>query len=260
MASSSNILQLHHLHLLPSIHPISCVKQFTIKCTSPESSSDPEFLTPNSETTISPEKFPIEKRRKSEIIRERKSRTELIKQDPPNFEIGWKRTKPIPLDKPIGYVIMDFLEKLEELMARDFGSTALLAKVGEIVAERAREEAEVLKDEGKVEERMVTELYRVLKLMEMDLAMVSAAVKEETLNKRLEQAKARCRQAILVANSFWQICSIFVSLVLYLSLYFIIDEHDPESKNPCFCWLGLNIDTSNMKVPSPNHEVTSKGL
>ncbi|KAH0744344.1 hypothetical protein R3W88_020754 [Solanum pinnatisectum] len=205
MASSSNILQLHHVHLLPSIHPISSIKQFTIKCTSnslPESSSDPEFLTPNSETTISPEKFPIEKRRKSEIIRERKSRTELIKQDPPNFEIGWKRTKPIPLDKPIGYVIMDFLEKLEELMARDFGSTALLAKVGEIVAERAREEAEVLKEEGKVEERMVTELYRVLKLMEMDLAMVSAAVKEETLNERLEQAKARCRQAILVANSF----------------------------------------------------------
>ncbi|KAL3333470.1 hypothetical protein AABB24_033514 [Solanum stoloniferum] len=205
MASSSNILQLHHVHLLPSIHPISSIKQFTIKCTSnslPESSSDSEFLTPNSETTISPEKFPIEKRRKSEIIRERKSRTELIKQDPPNFEIGWKRTKPIPLDKPIGYMIMDFLEKLEELMARDFGSTALLAKVGEIVAERAREEAEVLKEEGKVEERMVTELYRVLKLMEMDLAMVSAAVKEETLNERLEQAKARCRQAILVANSF----------------------------------------------------------
>jgi hypothetical protein len=38
--------------------------------------------------------------------------------------------------------------------------------------------------------------------MEMDLAMVKAAVKEETLNERLEQAKARCRQAILVANSF----------------------------------------------------------
>lgn len=70
-------------------------------------------------------------------------------------------------------MIMDFLEKLEGLiMARQYGSTALLAKVGEIVAERAREEAEVLQEEGKVEERMVTELFRVLKLMEMDLAMV----------------------------------------------------------------------------------------
>lgn len=100
-------------------------------------------------------------------------------------------------------MIMDFLEKLEGLiMARQYGSTALLAKVGEIVAERAREEAEVLQEEGKVEERMVTELFRVLKLMEMDLAMVKAAVKEETLNERLEQATARCRQAILVASSF----------------------------------------------------------
>lgn len=125
-----------------------------------------------------------------------------MKPEPPNFEIGWKRTKPIPLEKPKGYVIMDFLEKLVELMEREYGSTALLVKVGEIVAERAREEAEVLVDEGKVEERMVTELCRVLKLMEMDLAMVKAAVKEDTFNERIQQSKARCRQAILVANSF----------------------------------------------------------
>lgn len=125
-----------------------------------------------------------------------------MKPEPPNFEIGWKRTKPIPLEKPVGYVIMDFLEKLVELMDREFGSAALLVKVGEVVAERAVEEAEVLRDEGKVDERMVTELSRVLKLMEMDLAMLKAAVKEDTMNERLQQAKARCRQAILVANSF----------------------------------------------------------
>lgn len=118
------------------------------------------------------------------------------------MEIGWKRTKEIKLEKPIGHVIMDFLEKFQELMERNYGSTALLEKAGEIVAERAREEAEVLRDEGKVEERMVTELSRVLRLMEMDLAMVKASVKEDTLSVRLEQAKARCRQAILVANSF----------------------------------------------------------
>ncbi|CAK9176265.1 unnamed protein product [Ilex paraguariensis] len=185
------------------VHHLSCQKHFTIKCTS-NSTPQPDFPTPspNSETTISPDKFPIEKRRKSEIIHDRKSRTGLVKPEPQNFEIGWKRTKPIPLEKPKGYVIMDFLEKLEGLMGREFGSTELLAKAGEIVAERAREEAEVLVEEGKVEERMVTELSRVLKLMEMDLAMVKAAVKEETLGERLEQAKARCRQAILVANSF----------------------------------------------------------
>ncbi|KAF5206268.1 potassium/sodium hyperpolarization-activated cyclic nucleotide-gated channel protein [Thalictrum thalictroides] len=147
--------------------------------------------------------FPItERRRKSEIIRDRKAEKSIIKPEPPNLEIGWKRTKEIKLEKPKGYIIMDFLEKLETLMGMQYGSKELLAKTGEIVAEKAREEAEVLKEGGEVEERLVTELFRVLRLMEMDLAMVKAAVKEETLNERIEQAKARCRQAILVANSF----------------------------------------------------------
>ncbi|KAK9269204.1 hypothetical protein L1049_000973 [Liquidambar formosana] len=182
---------------------LSHQRNFTIKCTS-NSSPQPDFPGPSppSESINTTETFPIEKRRKSEIIRERKARTGLVKPDPPNFEIGWKRTKEIKLEKPKGYVIADFLEKLEGLMGREFGSKELLAKAGEIVAERAREEAEVLREEGEVEERMVTELFRVLRLMEMDLAMVKAAVKEETLSERLEQAKARCRQAILVAMSF----------------------------------------------------------
>lgn len=174
-------------------------KQLSIKCSVPDFPS-PD---PSSSTLNDPETFPIEKRRRSEILRERRKRSsELSKAKPPNFEIGWKRTKEIKVEKPIGYVIADFLEKLEGLMGKEFGSTDLLAKAGEIVAERAREEAEVLRDEGKVEERMVTELFRVLKLMEMDLAMVKAAVKEETVSERLQQAKARCRQAILVAYSF----------------------------------------------------------
>ncbi|KAK9151907.1 hypothetical protein Syun_010216 [Stephania yunnanensis] len=147
--------------------------------------------------------FQIRKVRKSEIIRDRKSRAGMVKPEPPNLEIGWKRTKEIVVEKPKGYVIADFLEKLEGLMERgDYGSAELLEKVGEIVAERAREEAEDLMDDGEVEERLVTELVRVLRLMEMDLAMVKAAVKDETVKERLEQAKARCRQAILVANSF----------------------------------------------------------
>jgi hypothetical protein len=181
-------------------------KHLSIKCTTSLNSTpdEPEFSTPDPTNTTmnSPETFPIEKRRRSEIIRQRRPKTDLINAEPPNFEIGWKRTKEINNEKPIGFVVADFLEKLEELMKKEFGSTELLAKVGEIVAERAREEAEILRDEGKVEERMVVELFRVLKLMEMDLAMVKAAVKEDTLNERLDQAKARCRQAILVAYSF----------------------------------------------------------
>nr|AKH05258.1 chlororespiratory reduction 41 [Erodium foetidum] len=171
----------------------------SIKCTSlPDSPPPPEIPF----TVATTDNFPIEKRRRSEIIRERKSKKDLVAAEPPNYEIGWKRTKEIPLEKPKGYVIADFLLKLEQLMGQEFGSTSLLAKTGEIVAERAREEAEVLRDDGEVDERLVTELFRVLRLMEMDLAMVKAAVKDDTLTQRLDQAKARCRQAILVANSF----------------------------------------------------------
>ncbi|GMN63152.1 hypothetical protein TIFTF001_032225 [Ficus carica] len=187
---------------------------FSIKCTSSldstttnnnnnsEPPQDSSFPTPTTETTIRPESFPLERRRRSEIVRERKAKTGLAKPEPPNFEVGWKRTKEIKLEKPKGFVIADFLEKLESLMGMEYGSTALLAKTGEIVAERAREEAEVLREGGEVEDRLITELFRVLRLMEMDLAMVKAAVKEDTLSERLEQAKARCRQAILVALSF----------------------------------------------------------
>jgi len=71
--------------------------------------------------------------------------------EPPNYEVGWKRSKEIKLEEPVGYVIMDFVDKLVGLMDKEFGSTALLVKAGEIVAERTREEAGVLRDEGKVE-------------------------------------------------------------------------------------------------------------
>jgi hypothetical protein len=211
MASTLFQLLLHPNPLYPNpshslIHSPPHRKHSSIKCTTSEDSTpqpDLPFPAPGSDRTLNkPENFPIEKRRKSEIIRDRKSTTGLAQPEPRNFEIGWKRTKEINLEKPKGYIIADFLEKLEGLMGKEFGSTELLAKVGEIVAERAREEAEVLRDEGKVEDRMITELFRVLRLMEMDLAMVKAAVKEDTLGERLEQAKARCRQAILVALSF----------------------------------------------------------
>ena len=94
------------------------------------------------------------------------------------------------------------MEKLEGLMARGrYGSGQLLGTVAGVVTERAREEAEVLVAEGGVEERVVTELFRVLRLVEMDVEMVRAAVKEETVRERVETARARCRQAILVALS-----------------------------------------------------------
>ncbi|XP_043705028.1 uncharacterized protein LOC122654828 [Telopea speciosissima] len=190
---------------LLTFHNVVRQKTFFTQCAW-NSNSVPQIDSPNPNSDSNEDReaegFQIEKRRKSVILQDRKSRVGLVKPEPPNFEIGWKRTKEIQTEKPKGYVIADVLEKLEFLMGTEYGSEELLAKTGEIVAERAREEAEILREEGAVEERLITELFRVLKLMEMDLAMVKAAVKEETLKERLEQAKARCRQAILVAFSF----------------------------------------------------------
>ncbi|KFK35880.1 hypothetical protein AALP_AA4G048800 [Arabis alpina] len=206
LSSSPNLhIKIPKASTFITLHNNTRQRTTTTKCSSSKQEPKDPFVdltpAPESINTTSAEKFPISKRRRSEIIRD-KTQKGIVKPEPPNFEIGWKRTKEINLEKPKGYVIMDFLEKLESLMLREFGSKELLVKAGEIVAERAREEAEVLRDEGKVEERMVTELFRVLRLMEMDLAMVKASVKDETLKERIEQARARCRQAILVANSF----------------------------------------------------------
>lgn len=162
--------------------------------------SIPEDETPLSATATT--SFAVARRLPSAIAPDRRRRTALTQEEPPNYEIGWKRTKKLPLEKPRGWAIADFLEKLDSLMARGrYGSGQLLGTVAGVVTERAREEAEVLVAEGGVEERVVTELFRVLRLVEMDVEMVKAAVKEETVKERVETARARCRQAILVALS-----------------------------------------------------------
>lgn len=162
--------------------------------------SIPDEETPASATVTT--SFAVARRLPSAISPDRRPRTALTQEEPPNYEIGWKRTKALPLEKPRGWAIADFLEKLEGLLARGrYGSAQLLGTVAGVVTERAREEAEVLVAEGGVEERVVTELFRVLRLVEMDVEMVKAAVKEETVKERVETARARCRQAILVALS-----------------------------------------------------------
>ncbi|XP_066309376.1 protein CHLORORESPIRATORY REDUCTION 41, chloroplastic-like [Miscanthus floridulus] len=162
--------------------------------------SIPDEETPASATVTT--SFAVARRLPSAISPDRRPRTALTQEEPPNYEIGWKRTKPLPLEKSRGWAIADFLEKLDGLLARGrYGSAQLLGTVAGVVTERAREEAEVLVAEGGVEERVVTEVFRVLRLVEMDVEMVKAAVKEETVKERVETARARCRQAILVALS-----------------------------------------------------------
>ncbi|KAF8675723.1 hypothetical protein HU200_047206 [Digitaria exilis] len=170
------------------------------EATSANPNSIPDDDTPPSATATT--SFAVARRVPSAISPDRRRRTALTQEEPPNYEIGWKRTKELPLEKPRGWAIADFLEKLEGLMARGrYGSGQLLGTVAGVVTERAREEAEILVAEGGVEERVVTELFRVLRLVEMDVEMVKAAVKEETVKERVETARARCRQAILVALS-----------------------------------------------------------
>uniref|UniRef100_M8BNV1 Chlororespiratory reduction 41 n=1 Tax=Aegilops tauschii TaxID=37682 RepID=M8BNV1_AEGTA len=161
----------------------------------------PDDETPPSATATT--SFSVVRRVPSAISTDgRLRRTALTQEEPPNYEIGWKRPKNLPLEKPKGWAIADFLEKLEGLMERGrYGSGALLGTVAGVVTERAREEAEILMAEGGVDERVATELFRVLRLVEMDVEMVKAAVKEETVKERVETARARCRQAILVALS-----------------------------------------------------------
>uniref|UniRef100_A0A803NSD3 RAVE complex protein Rav1 C-terminal domain-containing protein n=1 Tax=Cannabis sativa TaxID=3483 RepID=A0A803NSD3_CANSA len=60
----------------------------------------------------------------------------ILLLEPLSFEIGWK--------------------KMNEINGNEFGLTKLLAKTREIVAERVREEAKMLKEKGEVEERSDT--------------------------------------------------------------------------------------------------------
>nr|AKH05264.1 chlororespiratory reduction 41 [Goodyera fumata] len=180
-----------HLHLPRRRRLPDAIPRCSASNPTPPSTPDP----------LPPTPVVLELRRKAALLREGRSAA-ISQPEPPNYEIGWKRTKKIKNEYPKGWAIADVVEKLEGLMGRHYGSTELLAKVGCVVAERAREEADVLLAGGEVDDRMVTELNRVLKMIEMDLEMVKAAVKEETLAERIEQARARCRQAIRVALSF----------------------------------------------------------
>uniref|UniRef100_J3L2U5 Uncharacterized protein n=1 Tax=Oryza brachyantha TaxID=4533 RepID=J3L2U5_ORYBR len=118
----------------------------------------PDDETPPSATATT--SFAVARRVPSAISPDRRQRrTALTQGEPPNYEIGWKRTKELPLEKPKGWAIADFMEKLEGLMARGrYGSGELLGTVAGVVT-------------------------------------------EEPVKERVETARARCRQAILVALS-----------------------------------------------------------
>ncbi|KAL4585162.1 hypothetical protein LXL04_009777 [Taraxacum kok-saghyz] len=91
MASST----IFHIYLFRTSVIAPPHRHSAIKYTSNASSPSPDFPSPaDSSTTTSQDTFPIEKRRRSEILRDRISKSGLVKLEPPNFEVGWKRTVP----------------------------------------------------------------------------------------------------------------------------------------------------------------------
>ncbi len=111
-------------------------------------------------------------------------------------------TKTVPLNKGRGAKVADFLMIYGGLLDRPFGSGAMIAATGDVVIERVQEEIESLRGIEGVNEQILFEILRFLRLLEMDLKLVGAAQQESTLFQRLEQAKKHCREALLLANSF----------------------------------------------------------
>jgi hypothetical protein len=111
-------------------------------------------------------------------------------------------TKTVPLNKGRGAKVADFLMVYGGLLDRPFGSGAMIAATGDVVIERVQQEIESLRGIEGVNEQILFEILRFLRLLEMDLKLVGAAKQESTLFQRLEQAKKHCREALLLANSF----------------------------------------------------------
>eukprot|EP00249_Psilotum_nudum_P000357 c11635_g1_i1 orf=559-1353(-) len=108
----------------------------------------------------------------------------------------------MPPIKRKGAIIVDFLTVFGGLLDRPFGSGQMIAAAGGVVVERVNAEAVTLREGGEINEQAIFEFLRILRLLEMDLQLVHAARKDETLAERLEAAKTHCKQAILLADSF----------------------------------------------------------
>ncbi|KAJ0106172.1 hypothetical protein Patl1_19503 [Pistacia atlantica] len=108
---------------MPKIHlSIKCSTTSNNLTPTPDDGKQPQDFpspSPNSVANASPASFPVEKRRKPEILLEIKSKAGLVKPEPPNVEAGWRRTKEINLEKPIGYEIMDFLGEVAGVDGRE---------------------------------------------------------------------------------------------------------------------------------------------
>lgn len=112
----------------------------------------------------------------------------------------YERTLPIPINRGNGETIVSMLTVFGGLLDRPFGSGAMVAGAGSAVIERAQIEIEKLKADDKVNEQLLFEVIRVIRLLDMDMKLISAAQKESTLLERLDSARKHCQEAIQLAN------------------------------------------------------------
>ena len=100
-----------------------------------------------------------------------------------------------------GAKIADFLRVFGHLLERPFGGGESVAKAGAVVIDKVTEETKNLLGQEGVKDEAVIEILKFLRLLEMDMELVAAARKDETLLKRLESALSHCKKAFLVADA-----------------------------------------------------------
>ncbi|KAI5083666.1 hypothetical protein GOP47_0003409 [Adiantum capillus-veneris] len=101
-----------------------------------------------------------------------------------------------------GTLIAELLQIFDRLLERPYGGGECVANAGGAVIERVVNDVQQLRGKEGVSDQVLFELLKVIRFLEMDMELVRAAKKEETLIKRLETAQMHCKQAYNIASSF----------------------------------------------------------
>lgn len=156
-----------------------------------------------------------------------KTLMERVGDDPVLRQRAQNREAWSPPRPSLGDQIQDVLYIYGGLLDRPFGSGQSLAAAGAVVVERVRAEVNAALPSGagqagpageqgmpvssapimaatpQEEQKKVQVCFEILRLMQLlsvDLEMMKAAVKEETLLPRLEAAKGKCKSAMALAR------------------------------------------------------------
>ncbi|MCO5605128.1 hypothetical protein L7F22_059308 [Adiantum nelumboides] len=101
-----------------------------------------------------------------------------------------------------GALIAELLQIFGHLLEHPYGGGESVANAGGAVIDRVVNYVQELRGKEGVSDQVLFELLKMIRLIEMDMELVRAARKEETLLKRLESAQMHCKQAYVIASSF----------------------------------------------------------